>query len=183
MKSRWRPCALIWMPWTRRLTVRSASDETRARSCGAGAEDAGAIGRTRGWRASLQRESGAYCRGAEDFGSASLICVPSKRWCWKPMPEKARAIGRAFLGLYLTLPNYTNNFLRLGFDEGDFKDGGSNKLIDAIIAWGDLDAIRNADRRASCGGRGPCLHSGADCGSQGVAAARVAGTCGGLLPF
>ncbi len=59
---------------------------------------------------------------------------------------KARAIGRAFLGFYLTLPNYANNFLRLGFDEGDFKDGGSNKLIDAIIAWGDLNAIRDRIR-------------------------------------
>ena len=59
---------------------------------------------------------------------------------------KAREIGRAFLCLYLTLPNYTNNFLRLGFDESDFKDGGSNRLIDAIVAWGDPDAIRNRIR-------------------------------------
>ena len=58
-------------------------------------------------------------------------------------PDKARDIGRAFLGFYLTLPNYANNFLRLGFDESDFKDGGSNRLIDAIIAWGDLNAIRD----------------------------------------
>jgi probable F420-dependent oxidoreductase len=57
-------------------------------------------------------------------------------------PEKARKIARAFLALYLALPNYTNNFLRLGFDEADFKDGGSNRLIDAIIAWGDLNSIR-----------------------------------------
>jgi len=59
---------------------------------------------------------------------------------------KAREIGRAFLALYLTLPNYTNNFLRLGFDESDFTNGGSNRLIDAIVAWGDLDAIRNRIR-------------------------------------
>ena len=32
--------------------------------------------------------------------------------------------------------------MRLGFTEGDFKDGGSNKLIDAMVAWGDLNAIR-----------------------------------------
>jgi probable F420-dependent oxidoreductase len=61
-------------------------------------------------------------------------------------PQKARGIGRAFLGFYLTLPNYANNLLRLGFDEGDFKDGGSNRLIDAIIAWGDLSAIRDRIR-------------------------------------
>jgi probable F420-dependent oxidoreductase len=55
----------------------------------------------------------------------------------------ARAIGREFLALYLTLPNYTNNFLRLGFIEADFQNGGSDRLIDAIIAWGDLDQIRS----------------------------------------
>ena len=58
----------------------------------------------------------------------------------------ARAIGREFLALYLTLPNYTNNFVRLGFSEVDFQNGGSDRLIDAIIAWGDLEQIRNRVR-------------------------------------
>jgi probable F420-dependent oxidoreductase len=66
--------------------------------------------------------------------------------------EKARGIGRAFLAIYLALPNYTNNLLRLGFDESDFKDGGSNRLIDAIIAWGDLDAIRSRIREHHAAG-------------------------------
>jgi probable F420-dependent oxidoreductase len=60
--------------------------------------------------------------------------------------EKARSIARAFLRFYLGLPNYANNFLRLGFDESDFKDGGSNRLIDSIIVWGDLNAIRQRVR-------------------------------------
>jgi len=55
---------------------------------------------------------------------------------------KARQIARVFLGFYLTLPNYTNNFLRLGFTEDDSKNGGSDRLIDAIIAWGTLEAVR-----------------------------------------
>jgi probable F420-dependent oxidoreductase len=75
------------------------------------------------------------------LGPNPYLC-PEQAVVLETDPEKARAIGRAFLGLYLTLPNYTNNFLRHGFDEGDFKDGGSNKLIDAIIAWGDLKAIQ-----------------------------------------
>ena len=61
-------------------------------------------------------------------------------------PMKARKIGRDFLAIYLGLPNYTNNFLRLGFDESDFKNGGSDRLIDDIIAWGDLDTVRNRIR-------------------------------------
>jgi len=58
-------------------------------------------------------------------------------------PAKARAIARKFLAIYLTLPNYTNNWLRLGFQEADIKNGGSDKLIDAVIAWGDLKTVLN----------------------------------------
>ena len=61
-------------------------------------------------------------------------------------PAKARKIGREFLERYLKLPNYTNNFLWLGFEENDFRNGGSDRLIDAMIAWGDLNAIRNRIR-------------------------------------
>ena len=85
-------------------------------------------------------EHTAEARGI--LGPKPYLC-PEQAVVLETDPEKARAIGRAFLGFYLTLPNYANNFLRLGFDEGDFKDGGSNRLIDAIIAWGDLNAIRN----------------------------------------
>jgi probable F420-dependent oxidoreductase len=79
------------------------------------------------------------------LGPDRYLC-PEQAVVLETRPDKARDIGRAFLGFYLTLPNYANNLLRLGFDENDFKDGGSNRLIDAIIAWGDLDAIRNRIR-------------------------------------
>ncbi len=81
----------------------------------------------------------------EILGPKPYLC-PEQAVVLETDAEKARAIGRAFLGFYLTLPNYANNFLRLGFDESDFKDGGSNRLIDAMIAWGDLNAIRNRIR-------------------------------------
>lgn len=79
------------------------------------------------------------------LGLHSYLC-PEQAVVLETNPAKARDIGRAFLDFYLTLPNYANNFLRLGFDESDFKEGGSNRLVDAIIAWGDLDAIRNRIR-------------------------------------
>jgi probable F420-dependent oxidoreductase len=75
------------------------------------------------------------------LGPQPYLC-PEQAVVLETDPEKARGIARAFLAIYLTLPNYTNNLLRLGFDEADFKDGGSNKLIDAIVVWGDLNAIR-----------------------------------------
>jgi probable F420-dependent oxidoreductase len=88
-------------------------------------------------------EHTAEARGI--LGPNSYLC-PEQAVVLETNPDKARAIGRAFLRFYLTLPNYANNFLRLGFDEGDFQDGGSNKLIDAIVAWGDLNAIQNRIR-------------------------------------
>lgn len=57
-------------------------------------------------------------------------------------PDKARTIARQNLAGYLILPNYTNNFLRLGFSPDDLDNGGSDRLVDALIAWGDEDAIR-----------------------------------------
>jgi probable F420-dependent oxidoreductase len=57
-------------------------------------------------------------------------------------PTKARAIARKHLAVYLGLPNYQNNWKWLGFDDRDFADGGSDRLIDAVVAWGTEDAIQ-----------------------------------------
>ncbi|HWC36838.1 MAG TPA: LLM class F420-dependent oxidoreductase [Mycobacteriales bacterium] len=53
----------------------------------------------------------------------------------------ARAAGRQHASIYLGLPNYANNLRRLGFTDGDLADGGSDRLIDALVAWGDESAI------------------------------------------
>ena len=42
---------------------------------------------------------------------------------------------------YLESPNYTNSLNRLGFDDDEIKNGGSDRLVDAIVAWGDAEAI------------------------------------------
>ena len=52
-----------------------------------------------------------------------------------------RQTAREALTHYLGLPNYTNNWLRAGFTEADLADGGSDRLIDALVGIGDLDAI------------------------------------------
>ena len=56
-------------------------------------------------------------------------------------PAQGRRIGRAFAKNYLALPNYANNLRRLGWDDADLAGDGSDRLIDAVIAWGDVDAI------------------------------------------
>jgi probable F420-dependent oxidoreductase len=81
----------------------------------------------------------------ELLGPGPLLC-PEQAVVLETNPAKARATARKFLAIYLTLPNYTNNFLRLGFQEGDFANGGSDKLIDAIVAWGDLKKVVNRIR-------------------------------------
>jgi probable F420-dependent oxidoreductase len=57
---------------------------------------------------------------------------------------KARAIARQNIGIYIGLPNYRNNLKWLGFEDRDFENGGSDRLVDAIVAWGDEKVI--ADR-------------------------------------
>ena len=56
-------------------------------------------------------------------------------------PSTARATARRHTGVYVNLPNYTNNLRDFGFVDDDFADGGSDKLVDAIVAWGSIDAI------------------------------------------
>ena len=55
--------------------------------------------------------------------------------------DAGRRIGRAFARNYLALPNYANNLRRLGWSDEDIANDGSDRLIDAVIAWGDVDAI------------------------------------------
>lgn len=56
--------------------------------------------------------------------------------------EKARAGVRAFMRFYLNAPPYQRNFKAMGFSEADLRDGGSDHLIDSIIAWGDERHLR-----------------------------------------
>jgi len=55
--------------------------------------------------------------------------------------DVARDIARKYMSIYLTLPNYVNNLRRLGWGDDDLAGGGSDKLVDALVAWGDADAV------------------------------------------
>jgi probable F420-dependent oxidoreductase len=98
---------------------------------------------------SAERADGAhpYNSTAEHTAQARELLGPDPYLCPEQAvalekdPAKARAIARKFLQIYLGLPNYTNNWLRLGFTESDISGGGSDKLIDAVVAWGDLNTV------------------------------------------
>ena len=55
-------------------------------------------------------------------------------------PTRARQIARDNMARYLQLPNYTNNLVRMGFEEAEIADV-SDRLVDAIVVWGDIDTI------------------------------------------
>jgi probable F420-dependent oxidoreductase len=56
--------------------------------------------------------------------------------------DVARSVARQHLSSYLSLPNYTNNWKRIGFTDDDLADGGSDRLVDAFVVWGDETDIR-----------------------------------------
>ncbi|MDX3111142.1 TIGR03620 family F420-dependent LLM class oxidoreductase [Nonomuraea angiospora] len=74
------------------------------------------------------------------LGTGPLL-IPEQAVVLESDPARAREIARAHMSHYLTLPNYLNNLRTLGFTDEDFAGGGSNRLADAIVAWGDADAI------------------------------------------
>ncbi|MCB1616447.1 MAG: TIGR03620 family F420-dependent LLM class oxidoreductase [Pseudomonadales bacterium] len=75
------------------------------------------------------------------LGSEPLLC-PEQKVLLENDPQKARAAARKHMATYLGLDNYKNNLQELGFEPADFDDGGSDKLVDAIVAWGDEQRIR-----------------------------------------
>jgi len=83
-------------------------------------------------------EHTAYAR--EVMGNRGWLC-PEQAVVLESDPQKAREIARGHMAMYLTLPNYTNNLKRFGFTDEDLADGGSDRLVDAIVAWGDEDSI------------------------------------------
>jgi probable F420-dependent oxidoreductase len=93
----------------------------------------------------------AHTRIARDALGPDALLAPELTVVLETDPDQARAIARAFITRYLQLPNYVDNLLRTGFEPADVEGGGSDRLIDDVIAWGDADAIlaKIADHRAA----------------------------------
>lgn len=93
------------------------------------------------------------------LGPDKLLC-PEQTVLAETDPARARRIGRAWLGRYLEMTNYRNNLLRLGFVTPDFAGGGSDQLVDAMIAWGDAAAIRRRiDEHWAAGADHVCIQT------------------------
>jgi probable F420-dependent oxidoreductase len=83
----------------------------------------------------------AHTAGARQTLGDRPLLAPEQGVVLETDPELARTTARTHLAGYLKLPNYVNSWRHEGFEESDFADGGSNRLVDALIAWGDVDAI------------------------------------------
>jgi len=80
-------------------------------------------------------------QAAAILGAGKVLAVEQKV-CVEPDRARARALGRKELARYMTLPNYVNNWLRLGFIEAELADGGSDRFIDAMVLSGDAAAVK-----------------------------------------
>ncbi len=77
----------------------------------------------------------------EIMGSDAWLC-PEQMVLLESDPAVARAAARKHMSVYLGLPNYQNCLRQFGYGDEDFADNGSDRLVDAIVAWGDEDALR-----------------------------------------
>jgi probable F420-dependent oxidoreductase len=77
-----------------------------------------------------------------EIGPDKLICVQQVSMLEKDA-AKARASIRGLIGFYLGLPNYLQSLRLMGFGDSDFAGGGSDRIVDAMVAWGDEQAIRD----------------------------------------
>jgi probable F420-dependent oxidoreductase len=91
------------------------------------------------------------------FGAGPQV-LPEQAVVLETDPAVARAIARVHLSMYLGLPNYANNWRRLGYTDDDIANGGSDRLVDALVVWGDEATIaaRIAEHR-SAGADHVCL--------------------------
>ena len=93
----------------------------------------------------------------ETMGPDAWLCVEQKV-ILESDPEIARTVARTAAGMYTGLANYRNNWLRLGFEEDDIDDGGSDRFIDRLFAWGSEDDIRKRiNRHLEAGANHVCI--------------------------
>ncbi|MSP42312.1 MAG: TIGR03620 family F420-dependent LLM class oxidoreductase [Alphaproteobacteria bacterium] len=92
------------------------------------------------------------------MGPDAMLCVEQKI-LGVTDPVRARDVARKAVAFYLALPNYRNNLLRLGFSAGEL-DGQSDRVTDALVAWGDTQTIRKRiDAHFAAGASHVCIQA------------------------
>lgn len=79
-------------------------------------------------------------RSREILGPTAWLC-PEQKILLESDPIRARDRARAAMAGPLTMPNYRRNLMRIGFEEEELDGGGSDRVVDSVVAWGDADAL------------------------------------------
>ena len=82
-----------------------------------------------------------HTRRAREILGPDVLLVVEQKVVLADDPRDARKRARAALTWYLDTPNYLDNLRWLGFSDADFANGGSEELVDAVVAAGSADAI------------------------------------------
>jgi probable F420-dependent oxidoreductase len=77
-----------------------------------------------------------HTREARAVMGPGALLAPEQKVVLEIDDEIARSVARDYLASYLQLSNYTNNLRRLGYTDEDFADGGSDRLVDALVLHG-----------------------------------------------
>jgi probable F420-dependent oxidoreductase len=87
-----------------------------------------------------------HTRRARDVLGQAALLAPEQAVVLETDPERARAVARGHTERYLRLPNYVINLRRLGYTEEDVAGRGSDRLVDDVVAWGDVDQVSSRIR-------------------------------------
>jgi probable F420-dependent oxidoreductase len=99
-----------------------------------------------------------HTRAARDVVGPGPYLAPEQAVVLDADPERARSIARRHTRAYLGLDNYRNNLVRMGWSETDLADGGSDRLVDAVVAWGDAgDIARRIQEHFDAGADHVCI--------------------------
>ena len=82
-----------------------------------------------------------HTRRAREVVGPKAMLAPEQAVVLETNADKARSIARVHTEYYLRLTNYVNNLRRLGYSEEDVTGGGSDRLVDDVVAWGDVDHV------------------------------------------
>ena len=100
-----------------------------------------------------------HTRQARAVLGPDAVLAPEQPVVLERDPGPARDVARQHLAIYLQLPNYVNNWRRLGFTAEDTSDGGSDRLVDHVVAWGDDATIaRRIQEHRDAGANHVCVH-------------------------
>lgn len=83
----------------------------------------------------------AHTEFAREVMGPNAYLAPEQAVVLEDDPERARDLARSHMRGYLLLDNYRRNLLRLGWPESDLDDGGSDAVVDAVVAWGSVEEI------------------------------------------